>query len=352
MATGYTQVTGRMQAVLLHAGAGLLQGSMAIYGARTMATPMLVMSGESVGYGEGDFDPGPQWYRSLNVVGGPQRLVEPIGQGRASVHVRRYALSQRRARGRTRPAYAVWPDLSLRVDGIDDRGMVEARSDARRRAAAGVPAVGRRHREGRGRTCQVALAIHPGRERGIGPGHLRRACGACGASRDPGDRRAGRMPFEFPEVARSLSRARYQSVSCGDGFRASRRERGAVVSAEQCAEKREDRRDRKQPSQGYAGLSGHRRRAVSRGRHGAHAPPPDRSAARQKPDAAAIAARRARWKAEHDKLRQRARGRRTESRGRADHHGAACRTSCCAKPCRTPSMWTRRSCMRGSSAST
>ena len=48
MATGFTQVTGRMQAVLLHAGAGLLQGSMAIYGARTMAAPMLVMSGESL----------------------------------------------------------------------------------------------------------------------------------------------------------------------------------------------------------------------------------------------------------------------------------------------------------------
>jgi acetolactate synthase-1/2/3 large subunit len=78
MATGYTQVTGRMQAVLLHAGAGLLQGSMAIYGARTMAAPMLVMSGESIGYGEGEFDPGPQWYRSLNVVGGPQRLVDPV----------------------------------------------------------------------------------------------------------------------------------------------------------------------------------------------------------------------------------------------------------------------------------
>jgi acetolactate synthase-1/2/3 large subunit len=78
IATGYTQVTGRMQAVLLHAGAGLLQGSMAIYGARTFATPMLVMSGESSGYGEGEFDPGPQWYRSLNVVGGPQRLVDPL----------------------------------------------------------------------------------------------------------------------------------------------------------------------------------------------------------------------------------------------------------------------------------
>ena len=78
IAIGYTQVTGRMQTVLLHAGAGLLQGSMAIYGARTFATPMLVMSGELSSYGEGDFDPGPQWYRSLNVVGGPQRLVEPI----------------------------------------------------------------------------------------------------------------------------------------------------------------------------------------------------------------------------------------------------------------------------------
>ena len=78
IAIGYTQVTGRMQTVLLHAGAGLLQGSMAIYGARTLETPMLVMSGESIGYGEGDFDPGPQWYRNLNVVGGPQRLVEPI----------------------------------------------------------------------------------------------------------------------------------------------------------------------------------------------------------------------------------------------------------------------------------
>jgi acetolactate synthase-1/2/3 large subunit len=78
MATGYTQVTGRMQAVVLHAGAGLMQGCMAIYGARSMEIPMLVMSGESLGYGEGEFDPGPQWYRNLNVVGGPQRLVEPI----------------------------------------------------------------------------------------------------------------------------------------------------------------------------------------------------------------------------------------------------------------------------------
>ncbi len=78
MAAGYTRVTGRMQAVLLHAGAGLLQGSMAIFGARLTETAMLVLSGESQSFGEGDFDPGPQWYRSLNVVGGPQRLIEPV----------------------------------------------------------------------------------------------------------------------------------------------------------------------------------------------------------------------------------------------------------------------------------
>jgi acetolactate synthase I/II/III large subunit len=78
MATGYTHVTGRMQAVLLHAGAGLLQGAMAIGGAQATEIPMLVMSGETLGYGEADFDPGAQWYRNLSVVGGPQRLLEPV----------------------------------------------------------------------------------------------------------------------------------------------------------------------------------------------------------------------------------------------------------------------------------
>jgi acetolactate synthase-1/2/3 large subunit len=78
IAAGYTKYTGRIQTVLLHAGAGLLQGSMAIGAARAMEVPMLVMSGESAGYGESMFDPGSQWYRSLSVVGGPQRLIEPL----------------------------------------------------------------------------------------------------------------------------------------------------------------------------------------------------------------------------------------------------------------------------------
>ncbi len=79
MAIGYTQVTGKMQAVLLHAGAGLLQGAMAIQAAQQTEVPMLVMSGESTTFGEDPgFEPGMQWYRSLSIVGGPQRLIEPV----------------------------------------------------------------------------------------------------------------------------------------------------------------------------------------------------------------------------------------------------------------------------------
>jgi acetolactate synthase-1/2/3 large subunit len=79
MAMGYTNVTGRMQVVLLHAGAGLFQGSLGVRTAEVSEVPMLVMSGESLTVGtDPDFDPGEQWYRSLSIVGGPQRMLEPI----------------------------------------------------------------------------------------------------------------------------------------------------------------------------------------------------------------------------------------------------------------------------------
>ena len=72
-------VTGRMQAVLLQAGAGLLQGSMGIHGAQMAEIPMLIMSGESLTYGEDpDVEPGAQWLRNLSIVGGPQALLAPI----------------------------------------------------------------------------------------------------------------------------------------------------------------------------------------------------------------------------------------------------------------------------------
>ena len=75
MAIGYTRVTGKMQAVLLHAGVGLLQGSMGVHGASLGEVPMLVCSGEATSYGENpDLDPQAQWYRSLSVVGGPNRF--------------------------------------------------------------------------------------------------------------------------------------------------------------------------------------------------------------------------------------------------------------------------------------
>jgi acetolactate synthase-1/2/3 large subunit len=78
IAMGYTLATGRMQAVMLHAGVGLLQGSAGIHSAHIQNVPMVVLSGESLSYGEQPgFDPGAQWYQNLSVVGGPQRLVEP-----------------------------------------------------------------------------------------------------------------------------------------------------------------------------------------------------------------------------------------------------------------------------------
>lgn len=78
MATGYTLMTGRPQAVLVHAGVGLLQGSMGVHGAQQSEVPMIVMSGESTTLGENPELPiEPQWYGGLS-VGGIERFVENI----------------------------------------------------------------------------------------------------------------------------------------------------------------------------------------------------------------------------------------------------------------------------------
>ena len=80
MATGYTLMTGRPQAVLLHAGVGVLQGSMGIHGAMQNEVPMVVMSGESQTLGEDPaLDIEAQWYGGLT-VGGIERLVEPVAK--------------------------------------------------------------------------------------------------------------------------------------------------------------------------------------------------------------------------------------------------------------------------------
>src|SRR5262252_1377062 len=79
IAIGYTLYTGRLQAVLLHAGAGLLQGTCGIHGALLAEVPLLVCSSEAITYGErGGVDPGSQWYRNLSIVGGTHGLVGGI----------------------------------------------------------------------------------------------------------------------------------------------------------------------------------------------------------------------------------------------------------------------------------
>jgi acetolactate synthase-1/2/3 large subunit len=80
MATGYTLITGRAQAVLLHAGVGMLQGSMGVHGALQNEIPMVVLSGESQTLGEDpDLDIEAQWYGGLT-VGGIERFVEPVAK--------------------------------------------------------------------------------------------------------------------------------------------------------------------------------------------------------------------------------------------------------------------------------
>ncbi len=79
LAMGYTVMTGKMQAVMLHTGVGLLQGAMGIDAAKRQGVPMVVVSGESLTYSEQEgFEPGPQWQGVLSVVGGPHSLVQNI----------------------------------------------------------------------------------------------------------------------------------------------------------------------------------------------------------------------------------------------------------------------------------
>ncbi len=111
MAAGYTLATGRMQGVLLHAGAGLLQGAMGIHGAFVAGVPMVVISGESMTYGEQpEFDPGAQWINNLSIAGGTTHLVDSIvkyASVAGSVHtlyesvVRAGELAQRQPTGPT-----------------------------------------------------------------------------------------------------------------------------------------------------------------------------------------------------------------------------------------------------------
>lgn len=77
MASGYTKVTGRPQAVLLHATAGPLNAAMYLRAAYQERVPMVVCCGETAAFGEESRlpDPGNQWLHDLTDIGGPAELL-------------------------------------------------------------------------------------------------------------------------------------------------------------------------------------------------------------------------------------------------------------------------------------
>jgi acetolactate synthase I/II/III large subunit len=77
MAAGYTKVTHRPQAVMLHATAGPLNAAMTLRAALQERTPMVIISGEIAAYGENTkvADPGGQWLHDLTDLGGSPDLL-------------------------------------------------------------------------------------------------------------------------------------------------------------------------------------------------------------------------------------------------------------------------------------
>ncbi len=78
MASGYAKSTGKLPAVMIHTTVGSLHATMAMRAALHEQVPMVVLTGESIGFGEDDGpDVGGQWLGHLADMGGPARLVEP-----------------------------------------------------------------------------------------------------------------------------------------------------------------------------------------------------------------------------------------------------------------------------------
>jgi acetolactate synthase-1/2/3 large subunit len=77
IASGYTKVVGRPQAVLLHATAGPLNAAMYLRAAYQERVPMVICCGESSAFGEELRlpDPGNQWVHDLTDIGGPAELL-------------------------------------------------------------------------------------------------------------------------------------------------------------------------------------------------------------------------------------------------------------------------------------
>ncbi len=81
-ATGYSKVTQRLSAALVHASVGPLNGAMALRSAYHEGVPLVTVAADSTTLGQGDsalqFAPAARWLRHLSDVGGPARMVEPF----------------------------------------------------------------------------------------------------------------------------------------------------------------------------------------------------------------------------------------------------------------------------------
>jgi acetolactate synthase-1/2/3 large subunit len=77
MASGYAKSSGKLPAVMIHTTVGALHATMAMRGALHEQVPMIVFTGESIGFGEDEGpDPGGQWGSHLADMGGPAKLVD------------------------------------------------------------------------------------------------------------------------------------------------------------------------------------------------------------------------------------------------------------------------------------
>lgn len=77
MASGYAKASGKLAAVMIHTTVGSLHATMALRGALHEQVPMVVFTGESVGFGEEEGpDVGAQWLGHLADLGGPAALVD------------------------------------------------------------------------------------------------------------------------------------------------------------------------------------------------------------------------------------------------------------------------------------
>jgi acetolactate synthase-1/2/3 large subunit len=77
IASGYTKIAGKPQAVLLHATAGPLNAAMYLRAAYQERVPMVICCGETAAFGEESKlpDPGNQWMHDLTDIGGPAELL-------------------------------------------------------------------------------------------------------------------------------------------------------------------------------------------------------------------------------------------------------------------------------------